>query len=73
MVVLTPVTLQRTLTCVAGHLGGLTHGSISEAVQLVIAAIFLFAAYATTLDAGVMVKLVRVISLFTQMTIITCP
>ena len=29
-----------TLTCVAGHLGGATHGSISEAVQIVIAAIF---------------------------------
>ena len=38
MVVLTPVTLQRTLTCIAGHLGGQTHGSISEAVQLVVAA-----------------------------------
>lgn len=29
--------------------------------------------HATTLDAGIMVKLVRVISLFTQMTIITSP
>ena len=72
-VVLPPVTLQRTLTCVAEHLGGPTYGSISEAVQLVIVAIFLFAAHATTLDTGVMVKLVRVISLFTQMTIITSP
>ena len=73
MVVLSPVTLQRRLTCVARHLGGATHGSISEAVQLVITAIFSFADHATTLDAGIMVKLVRVISLFTQMTIITSP
>ena len=73
MVVLTPLTLHRTLTCVARHLGGATHESISEAVQLVIAAIFLIADHATTLEAGIMVKLVRVISLFTQMTIITSP
>ena len=33
MVVVTPVTLHRTLTCVARHLGGATHESISEAVQ----------------------------------------
>ena len=71
MIVVITLTVKCTLTCVAGHLGDATHGSISEAMQLVTAAIFLFVVHATTLDGGIMVKPVRVISLFTQMTIIT--